>query len=355
MLAAPFKRQRASGVNEHDDHDQPLTPLHTLEWDRLILDEAHHLRNQTTLFKGVQALQADIIWMVTGTPVHNKEKDLDAYWLLIGVPRDIVNQLYSTARPTLHLLLRQRVLRRTKSDVGIHLPPLTQDLIEVPWHDEFELDFAEQLHSQLAFSGHVRHRVAGATSFLTSNTLPALVRCRQACVQPSLMDQHIQFYKDHTGDLEIDRAPTTSAKLSAVVDAVVRRRLLGRKLIFCTYHGEIDTLASLLTIQGFSVRSIDGRVPTATRMQYINHDLPDVLLTQIVSGSEGLNLQMYSDLYVVSPHWNPSLDDQAIARAHRIGQTLPVHVSRFILSHHLTSLDAHAHRIQLLKRRIRPF
>ena len=67
-------------------------------------------------------------------------------------------------------------------------------------------------------------------------------------------------------------------------------------------------------------------------------------------------MQAYSDLYVVSPHWNPAVDDQAIARAHRIGQSSPVHVSRFISSHpHTLSLDQHAHNVQLLKRRIRPF
>ena len=361
MLAAPFKKRRHPTSQEpgsepgSEPETKILTPLHALEWDRVILDEAHHLRNQNTLFRGVQALRYAIIWMVTGTPVHNKEKDLDAYWLLLGLPRNTISQLYTSARSTLRLLIRQHVLRRTKDEVGIHLPDLTQEVVEVQWQDEFERDFAEQLHSQLAFSGHVRNRVSGATSFLTSNTLPALVRCRQACVRPALMDPHIQFYKDYTGDLEIEQAPSTSAKLAAVVDTVVRRRHCGRKLIFCTYHGEIDLLARLLTNHGFSVRSIDGRVPTPTRMQYINHDLPDVLLTQIISGSEGLNLQKYSDLYVVSPHWNPSIDDQAIARAHRIGQSLHVHVSRFIISHHLTSIDAYAQRIQLRKRRLRPF
>lgn len=356
MLAAPFKVRAETSVDEAaDDNMKSLTPLHKLDWDRIILDEAHHIRNQNTLFKGVQALRSTITWMVTGTPVHNREKDLDAYWLLLGLPRATVSELYTSARSTLHLLIRERVLRRTKSEVGIQLPELSETVVDVEWQDDFEMDFAEQLHSQLAFSGHVRNRVAGAASFLTSNTLPALVRCRQACVRPALMDPHIQFYKEHTGDCEIESAPVTSAKLSAVVNTVMERRDCGRKLIFCTYHGEIDALAHMLSQRGFSVRSIDGRVPTATRMQYINHDVPDVLLTQIISGSEGLNLQSYSDLYVVSPHWNPSVDDQAIARAHRIGQRSHVHVSRFILSHHLKSIDAHAHLIQSRKRRIRPF
>jgi hypothetical protein len=56
----------------------------------------------------------------------------------------------------------------------------------------------------------------------------------------------------------------------------------------------------------------------------------DALILQIQTGCEGLNLQEnYSEIYFVSPHWNPSVEDQAIARCHRIGQTKPVYVRRF--------------------------
>ena len=57
---------------------------------------------------------------------------------------------------------------------------------------------------------------------------------------------------------------------------------------------------------------------------------PDVLLIQIKSGCEGLNLQNYNDVYFTSPHWNPAVEDQAVARVHRIGQTKPVNVYHFI-------------------------
>ena len=56
----------------------------------------------------------------------------------------------------------------------------------------------------------------------------------------------------------------------------------------------------------------------------------DVLIMQIKSGCEGLNLQDYNEVYFVSPHWNPAVEDQAIARAYRIGQKKPVSVFRFV-------------------------
>lgn len=332
-------------------------PLTTLSWNRLVMDEAHHLRNQNSLFDAARILDAHLIWLVTGTPVHNQEMDLDAYWYMLGLTKDLISTLYTTARTTLRKLFREVVLRRTKAEVGIQLPTLTEEVVNVVCHDAFEQDFSEQLHSQLGFSGLVRDRVSGASTFLTKNILPALVRCRQACVRPELMDPHIQAYREMVGDHEIHNAPKTSAKLDAVVHRMVQRRDMGRKIAFCHYLGEIDSLSQRLTKRGFTVGTIDGRVPRAIRTQYIMDPIgPDVLLVQINSGSEGLNMQAYSDLYVVSPHWNPAVDDQAIARAHRIGQSFPVHVSRFLLSHpHTLSIDHHAHNVQSRKRRFIPF
>ena len=347
-----------SSETQDGEKEVTLSPLHSLQWDRVVMDEAHHVRNQNTLYAGVKAIHTNIIWMVTGTPVHNKESDLNAYWLLLNTSTDLLKTIYTSTRNILRRLIRHRVLRRTKDQVGIQLPSLTEEVVHVPWSDEFERDFSEQLHSQIAFSHIERNRITGAASFLTGNTLPALVRCRQACIRSQLMDSHIQVYREITEDHEVTNAPAVASKILAVVRKICKRRNEGRKLVFCHYHGEIDLLTTLLRSRGFSVCSIDGRIHTSIRMQYINDIRPDVLLTQINSGSEGLNLQAYPDIYVVSPHWNPAIDDQAIARAHRIGQTSPVHVHRFLMLPHSSqslSLDTYAAHIQLLKKRIRPF
>ena len=82
----------------------------------------------------------------------------------------------------------------------------------------------------------------------------------------------------------------------------------------------------------------------------------DVLIMQIKSGSDGLNLQQYSEVYFTSPHWNPSVEDQALARVHRIGQKKDVTVYKFIMNRvnggTSPSFDAYCNEVQNVKRKV---
>lgn len=81
-----------------------------------------------------------------------------------------------------------------------------------------------------------------------------------------------------------------------------------------------------------SVVILDGRV-SAKQRSHILTEKNDVMIVQINTGCEGLNLQEhYSEVYFVSPHWNPSVEDQAVARCHRFGQLKCVNVHRFHMS-----------------------
>jgi len=78
---------------------------------------------------------------------------------------------------------------------------------------------------------------------------------------------------------------------------------------------------------------LDGRTKENERRQILAPDAAvDVLILQIQTCCEGLNLQQFSEVYFVSPDWNPSIEDQAIARCHRFGQTEPVVVFRFVMA-----------------------
>jgi SNF2 family DNA or RNA helicase len=69
-------------------------------------------------------------------------------------------------------------------------------------------------------------------------------------------------------------------------------------------------------------------------------DAADAIVLQIQTGCEGLNLQAnFSEIYFVSPHWNPCVEDQAVARCHRIGQTKPTYVFKFEMAGFLKKED----------------
>ena len=102
------------------------------------------------------------------------------------------------------------------------------------------------------------------------------------------------------------------------------------KIVFCHFQNEIDAIADRLSAGGMiKIVTYDGRNSGGHNLAKLAEPA-DALVIQIQTGCEGLNLQKnFSEIYFVSPHWNPCVEDQAIARCHRIGQTRPVDVFKF--------------------------
>jgi SNF2 family DNA or RNA helicase len=153
------------------------------------------------------------------------------------------------------------------------------------------------------------------------------------------------------------RLMTGNSKLSNVAKTIIERNGNGRKkLVFCTFRKEMDMLTAMLTGFGVRVAVFDGRVSQKKRAVMLARDEVDVLLMQIQTGCEGLNLQQFKEVYFVSAHWNPSVEDQAIARCHRIGQREEVDVFRFVMddfSQSDATFDNVIGRVQTKKRRLR--
>ena len=103
------------------------------------------------------------------------------------------------------------------------------------------------------------------------------------------------------------------------------------KIVFCHFREEIDWVVQRLKTGGVqNIVVFDARTSLVKRMKVLKNDPIDVLVVQIQTGSEGLNLQSkFSEIYFVSPHWNPAVEQQAIARCHRIGQEKTVHVFKY--------------------------
>ena len=81
----------------------------------------------------------------------------------------------------------------------------------------------------------------------------------------------------------------------------------------------------------YKVGLIHGSISQEDRTDIIRDHSYDILIVQINAGGTGLNLQHFDTIYFTSPQWNPSIEAQAIARVHRIGQTKPVKINKYIM------------------------
>ena len=312
--------------------------LYGVKWSRVIFDEAHHLKGRNTqIFKSVSSLNAEIRWFVTGTPIQNSIHDLYSLCALLGIPA-----AYYANKDNIRTIVKTFVLKRTKQSVGLSLPPLTTKNIVVHWSNAAEMILARNLHSGIGCL-NIPGGVGGDPALPDAEAqdmswfpepspvkIGRMIQAKQSCIYPRLA------CRKSVPQMPPCEDENYSSKISKVVRTVLSRKDNGkRKIVFCHFRGEIDYIQTRLTtaFPSLVVRYLDGRTKENERRQILAPDAAiDVLILQIQTCCEGLNLQQFSEVYFVSPDWNPSVEDQAIARCHRFGQTEPVVVFRFIMA-----------------------
>ena len=360
-------------------------PLWAQRWDRIIYDEAHHLRNHSTgQFAGATNLHAPIKWMVTGTPINNRKADFYNQCLIQGSGAHFTPQMTAIRR-----IINAIVLKRTKKQVGIRMPNLSEEVIEVKWDSPEEEIFVRNVHNLMRFAPVTAQNVDNVIQHLGQmyqSIFPVFMLMRQACVKPSLAYNAL-LRRGMAQDLEIVQnlvRPNTSSKIKAVVDKVVENRPTGKsKLIFCLFRAEMEHIAMDLKENGFNPAIINGsttkkqrrfalqaglkddewmdiapQLPEAVCGHINSYLAPNVLIAQIQTSCEGLNLQHFAEVYFTTPHWNPAVESQAIARCHRIGQKKNVDVYRFVTAFEdaeneaSMSLDQYCMEVQRVKKAV---
>jgi SNF2 family DNA or RNA helicase len=300
------------------------TPLHMVQWDRVVLDEAHEIRNKKSkLFKSVCRLQTQIKWIVTGTPVFNSMEDFVSLCTFLGLSKVVVQGMTNKIKDIY-------ILRRTKDDLAkinerLRLPPCHFENVELEmFPDEKQLYEIVFLEAQ----DTIRDAFRNAVSLNAKNMviLECLLRARQCMIHPQMYLDGVAKQNETQAEKWVGRSNKMET-LFRMIDGHPDEK----SLIFCQFRGEMNYIQSQLKCPVFR---IDGSVPKEERVKQIEgfkKAAPGaVFIIQIKSGGQGLNLQEATRVYITAPSWNPATELQAIGRAHRTGQTQAVYVKKLV-------------------------
>ncbi|TKV56963.1 helicase SNF2 [Nakamurella flava] len=306
-----------------------------LPWSGLILDEAQFVKNRTSqAYDCALRLPARVKFAVTGTPLEN---NLGELWALLSITvpglfadPDAFDEYYrqpAERGDTERLAqLRRRIarflLRRTKEEAAPDLPPKQEQVLHLeltPGHRrlydrQLQRERRKVLGLLAADEGGGAHRL---------EILRSLTRMRQLSLDPSLVD----------GVIPPDtRTPPRSAKLDRLVEHVTEIAAGGhRTLVFSQFTSFLDRAQAELEQAGIECCRLDGstRDRPAVIERFRTGTAP-VFLISLKAGGFGLNLVEADYCILLDPWWNPAAENQAVDRAHRIGQQRTVVVYRYV-------------------------
>ncbi|MES2536519.1 MAG: DEAD/DEAH box helicase [Pseudomonadota bacterium] len=327
------------------DHDVVLTTYPLLWRDRsaleaqrfhlLILDEAQTVKNAASRSaNAVRRLQARHRLCITGTPLENNLGELWTQFdfLMPGFLGDAATFTRVWRKPieingeTLRAqLLAQRIrpfiLRRRKEDVATELPPRTEVIKRLQLRGQ-QRDLYESV--RVAADEQVR-RILQRKGFggAQITILDALLKLRQVCCDPYLL-KGVKLAKT------MERA-----KLEMLRDMLPALVAEGRRiLIFSQFTEMLGLIEAELESMQLPWLALTGKTPPAKRgatvAQFQGKSVP-ILLISLKAGGVGLNLTAADTVIHVDPWWNPAVEEQATARAHRIGQDQPVFVYKLVI------------------------
>jgi len=294
--------------------------VHNFYWDRIIVDEAHMLRNRKSkLFEASMMLRTDIRWALTATPVMNRMTDFVNLMEWIGVSKSLCQREKDK-------VCSMFLLRRTKADVAIDSLECNVQVKYVPFSS------VQEAHLYCDIFHQERTRIQHNKDSTVPNMLEHLLRVRQCCIHPQLYFDGVSA-KTKTDTTEWS-FPVT--KVNELMRCLKKIPSDDKAIVFCQFVKEMDFYATHLVASNMNYCRIDGTMTMSERQKNVDlfteDDATRVFLIQINTGGQGINLQMANHVFIMAPNWNPAIEYQAIGRAHRTGQTKPVNVVRFCIT-----------------------
>ena len=301
------------------------------DWDRVVLDEAHKIRNpKGALAKAARALRAPIRWVLTGTPLVNSLRDVVSLFAFVGVPCSPSWRWESGFRALFPYLVIHRSLAALRKVIqgAPPVPIIHEEVLPFLTEDEEEFYHGVQGGDEAMSLKYAKELLSPREMF------KLLLRLRQISVHPQVYINAKR--REGAYEREDWSGPTTKLdRIGAIIGADgTPAESLHKYIIFCQFNEEMSLMRDYLLERGLAkdenILMYHGGMTQAERTAVLAHSKTTtettVLLLQLQAGGVGLNLQEYDRVLFVSPWWTAALMDQAIARAVRMGQNKVVHV-----------------------------
>ncbi|WP_400996532.1 DEAD/DEAH box helicase [Agromyces sp. GXQ0307] len=302
-----------------------------LEWGGLILDEAQFVKNAATrVHEAARGIRAPFRIAVTGTPLENHLGELWAILRIVApglfpsrrafderYRRPIEEDRNAERLDRLRRRIRPLVLRRTKEAVAPELPPKQEQVLEVDLAPEHRRLYDVVLQRE-------RQKLLGLVDDLDRQRFivyRSLTLLRLLALDATLVDA-----ERHAG--------IPSAKLDALFEQLDDVLAEGhRALVFSQFTSFLDRVTERLDAAGVPYAHLDGSTPARRRDEEVARfraGEASVFCISLKAGGFGLNLTEADYVFLTDPWWNPASEDQAVDRAHRIGQDKQVMVYRLV-------------------------
>ena len=314
-----------------------LSQVLAIDWDLLIVDEAHKLKNSSTQnWRFVNQIHKKYFLMLTATPVQNDLKELYNLTTLLKPgqlgtytafrQRFMADKRIPRDTEALRSLLQQVMIRNRRGGGTIEFTKRIVHSVSV------ELT---QLEQELYLSVHTFIRGQMRRSLAQKRTiLPYIVLLREVCSSAwaaalTLKKLSEKAAPDLQGELTALLQQAVNIETSAKVQRLLTllQELEGKAIVFTEYRGTQAFIKKHLEEAGLGVVPFDGSLSASRKefTKFLFRRYGDVLVST-ESGGEGINLQYCNNVINFDLPWNPMRLEQRIGRVHRLGQIKNVYV-----------------------------